>query len=216
MTAHRSTVIIAPGSPAIIDGLGSDKPSHELREIARECINTSSGAARIAIVGDKDEAMRTNISGSFQAWGAPQVQLGVGQYLPELIGYYLIGTKEQGKRIHQVEIKSYASFAEVIINPPELVLCILDGSAGLTARAPLALIDTAAQAHQWCCDLLATTSSSRQNNLEVDQKWLSERGVLAPQLWLELAQLTVSDAQLHYVDESLGVGRYVARWEVEW
>ena len=45
-------------------------------------------------------------------------------------------------------------------------------------------------------------------------EWLSQRGVIEPAMWEELAGLRPKKAQLLATDATLGVGRYVAGWEV--
>lgn len=47
-----------------------------------------------------------------------------------------------------------------------------------------------------------------------EAEWLKQRGVEEPELWLELAGCTPKRAQVRATDATLGVGRYVAGWEV--
>src|SRR5699024_10226211 len=90
-------------------------------------------------------------------------------------------------------------------DPEALTLVALDGSAGLTERAPLALLPQAAAADTWCRDLLA--------GREVGEL-PPESGILEPELWLELAALAPRRAELVDSDIGHGVGRYVAAWQI--
>ena len=93
-------------------------------------------------------------------------------------------------------------------DPEALTVVVADGSAGLTERAPLALVPEAQEAHEWCEEVLMGASASKAG------EWLSQRGVVEPALWEELAGLQPKKAQLLATDATLGVGRYVAGWEV--
>ena len=92
-------------------------------------------------------------------------------------------------------------------DPAALTLVAVDGSAGLTPRAPLTLLDRAQEADRWCRSVLAGRPVE-------DGGFLSEGGVLEPELWFELAALTPLRAELVEADTSHGVGRYVAAWEI--
>ncbi|MGO2573745.1 MAG: hypothetical protein ACTH8I_07015, partial [Corynebacterium casei] len=99
------------------------------------------------------------------------------------------------------------------LNSEALTIIVVDGSAGLTARAPLALLDSAEEINQWCQEVLSG------NNAQVGTEAISEHklvdaGVVEPQLWQELAAVQPRKAELIDVDVTLGVGRYVAAWEV--
>lgn len=152
------------------------------------------------LVGSRDEHWRTEHTGSFAAWGAPQVEVGAGNYLPELVQRYALGP-ELAQRVTGVR----AGLGE--INPNALTLVAVDGSAGMTLRAPLALLDTAEQADRWCRAVLsgAPHDMPTQANLE-------ESGVLEAGLWMELASVEKRDAALVEADTTLGVARYVAGW----
>lgn len=63
-------VLIIPSSPALVSELSPDAASSALRECARHMIADLSPAS-IDIVGACDTNFRTNVKGSFKAWGAP-------------------------------------------------------------------------------------------------------------------------------------------------
>ncbi|WP_350338458.1 hypothetical protein [Corynebacterium sp. UMB10119B.1] len=56
--------------------------------------------------------------------------------------------------------------------------------------------------------------SGKQSSLIREQE-MRDAGVLEPDIWLELQTLQPTKATLVDVDDTLGVGRYVAYWEVE-
>lgn len=201
-----NNVIFIPGSPALIPELSPhDAASRRLLNAAVEMVSTAlAGRNRqVEIVFSQDKRWFTAHEGSFLAWGAPQVDVGKGHYLGELVARYVLS--HAGLDADDVvgcrgEIDEFNSDICTVV--------VLDGSAGLTSRAPLALIDTAEVIHQWCQQALL----GKAPRMDVDT--LIQAGVIEPGLWLELAQLSPVDAQLVDVDLSLGVGRYIAAWEV--
>lgn len=195
-------LVMMPASPALLPELSpGDEAGAHLLQTLREVLQTAD-PARIELVGSRQQRWKTGLSGSFQAWGAPQVQVGAGNHLPELVQRYVLG--ELGSRI--VGIREELGQPD----PAALTLVALDGSAGLTARSPLTLLDAAPAADTWCRDLLAGSGAAQ----EVDAGWLMDAGILEPQPWLELAQLRPRKSELLAADTTLGVGRYVAAWEM--
>ena len=88
-----------------------------------------------------------------------------------------------------------------------LTVVVVDGPAGLTGRAPLSLVEGAAEADAALRRFLAGGGG-------VDVAALGAAGVIEPYLWGELAALRPVSARLVDADGSLGVGAYVAVWEV--
>ena len=88
-------------------------------------------------------------------------------------------------------------------DPDAITVVVVDGPAGLTPRAPLALVPGALETHEaivrW---------------LDGGEAVLVDTQVLEPELWRELAGLERKDARLIDADDTLGVGRYVAEWSV--
>ncbi len=191
-------LLIVPGSPALIAELSpADAPSARLRAAARALLPVGAGA-EIDIVGSRAQRWHTARDGSLAAWGAPGVDVGEGNFLPELIARYLY----PGARVRD-------SRARVGVLQRTTVV-VIDGSAGLTDRAPLALRAGADRAHEWCQELLRGADPAPMSAAELDAA-----GVLEPELWMELARLEPARAQLVAADESLGVGRYVACWQLD-
>lgn len=153
----------------------------------------------VEIVRPCNASERTELAGSFAAWGAPQVQVGAGNYLPELVARYALAPYEPEVR----EVREHIGVPE----PDVLTVVVVDGSAGLTARAPLALIESAPELHRALQQFVAGERSQLPEGME-------QLGVLEPGLWRELASLDARRQLLH-ADDSLGVGRYVGLWEVE-
>ena len=139
-------------------------------------------------------------TGSLKAWGAA-TNLGGGNYLPEIMARYVLHSVPQ---LHARASREHIGQPD----PAALTIVVADGSAGLTERAPLALVPGAQEAHEWCEEVLMGASASKAG------EWLSQRGVVEPALWEELAGLQPKKAQLLATDATLGVGRYVAGWEV--
>ena len=194
-------VLVMPSSPALVQELApADQPSHQLRDAARSILRPLQDLD-IEIVGSQSEATYTAHEGSFRAWGAPQVQVGGGHYLAELLARYVVGNTEGRVRSMRTNIGSFNSDCITIV--------LVDGSAGLTARAPLALLDTASASDQWCQEVLEGKKPAAWTRQQ-----LIDAGVLEPELWLELAAIIPSHAQLVHADTSTGVGRYIATWEV--
>ncbi len=191
-----------PGAPALVTELA---PAHEpgrrllgaVRATAAETVRAC-GLTAAEIVGSRSAAWRTEHAGSFAAWGAPHVSVGAGRYLPELVARYALGP---GIAVSE----SRAHIAP--LTPDALTVVVVDGSAGLTPRAPLSLVPGARELHEETLEFLAGGG-------KIDVATSAERGVAEPELWGELAALDVVEAELVDADDSLGVGAYVALWEV--
>nr|VDG63451.1 Uncharacterised protein [Streptococcus thermophilus] len=184
-------LLVVPGSPALVAELSPrDAAGRAIVAKAREL--TAGDTRAIEIVGSRDPRWRTEHTGSFRAWGA-DVHVGGGNYLPELIARYIFpGRTIVNSREHIQPL-----------NPDALTVVVVDGSAGLTPRAPLALISGAAETHRAMSAFLDGTGE-----LPAELP-----GVMEPGLWEELGVLEASKSVL-VSDDSLGVGRFLAAWEV--
>lgn len=188
-----------PSSPALVRELApAHRPSLEIVDVIRAAVD-SLRPAGIELVVSPDAKYRTEIAGSFSAWGAPQVTVLDGHDLAELVARYALGEHE-----HLVtEVRQH-------IGAPAggvLTVVVADGSAGLTTRAPLALVDGADEADSWCC-----LAAAGQSDRLVDATWLSDRGVMEPEPWHQIAELVQKrecEGALLAHDTTLGVGRYV-------
>ena len=196
-------LILMSGSPAQVPELApAEEASRQLaslsaRAVAEACARVG---APVELVTSRAERWYTGHSGSFRAWGAPQVKVSAGHHLPELVARHVL--ESAGVSIASARGRIGA------LNPEAVTVLVLDGSAGMTARAPLALLDGAAAAHEALLGLLDA------QDLALDSGALAAAGVLEPELWLELAALRPESAQIIYQDTHLGVGRYLASWQV--
>ncbi|WP_051866785.1 hypothetical protein [Corynebacterium atypicum] len=198
----RAQMIVIPSSPALVAELAvQDDPCRQLVARARELLGRLDGQAPIDLVGSRDRRWRTEHTGSFAAWGAPQVQVDAGNYLAELVCRYVLGQ-------HTERIRRVSSCLDAV-DPAALTIVSVDGSAGLTSKAPLSLIPTAADSHRWCTDLLAGRACPPRS-----ERWLRDAGVVEPRLWCELQGLKRVRGELIAADTSTGVGRYLALIEV--
>ncbi|WP_245533849.1 hypothetical protein [Corynebacterium lubricantis] len=187
------SLIVIPGSPAVVTELApADSAAAQVREHVASLLDDRPRE----VIGSSDPRWKTSLEGSFKAWGA-DVNVGAGTDLAELVARYLVD--------------EIASFRDSIgeINPKALTVVVVDGPAGLTARAPLSLIPEAPQTHEKFQQLLVGA------NVQITHAELESAGVVEPQLWLELARLQPTKAELLFADDSLGVGRYVAAWELQ-
>lgn len=206
-------LMIMPASPALAEELSpSDDASRALLsaacELARDAARVSgSSPLQVDIVGSRDVRWRTEHTGSLKAWGAPQVNVGGGNSFPEIMARYVLSralnrtSDEPGFVVED----SRAELGEV--RPGRLTVVCVDGSAGLTERAPLALVDGARDAHLWCESILAGGEG------HCDEERLRAAGVLETSLWAQLASVHPRHAELRAADSTLGVGRYVAGWQ---
>lgn len=195
----RACLLVMPGSPALVRELApADEPSQRLLNSIRETAGKLTKT--IDIVCSHDRRWTTHLAGSFAAWGAPHVEVRGGHVLGELVARYCLhGATVRESREHLLPL-----------DPSVLTVLVVDGPAGLTTRAPLALIPAAADTH----DKLQALLSGKQSSLIREQE-MRDAGVLEPDIWLELQTLQPTNATLVDVDDTLGVGRYVAYWEVE-
>lgn len=191
-------VLIVPGSPALVEELAPrDTAGREIVRTIREL--AAHDTREIHIVGSHDARWRTEHTGSFAAWGAPRTTVGGGNYLAELVARYCLG--DASTRV----VESRGTLAP--FNADVLTVVVADGSAGLTQRAPLALIDGAPHTHELMARFL-----DGDGELPGD---LAEHGVVEPSLWHELAALNAAYQQLMACDATHGVGRFVATWQVD-
>jgi len=206
MEYTMNNVVFLPGSPALVTELSpSDEPSQRLLNSATQLLTPliKQHIGPIHVVFSHDKRWYTAHEGSFRAWGAPQVNVAKGHFLGELVARYIL-------QAAGVSAESITECRANIgrIDPLALTVVVLDGSAGLTQRAPLALLDSAESAHQWCSQVLQGHASPMHAHKLIDA------GVIEPELWLELAQLAPEEAQLVDSDATLGVGRFIAAWKV--
>lgn len=199
MTRVSPNLVVMPAGPALVQALApADAAGRSLVAGIRSLVDAA-GTLPIHLVGSRSPRWETGVPGSFRAWGAPQVDVGEGRFLPELVQRHVLG--ERAARVADVR----GSLG--VPDPAALTLVAVDGSAGLTPRAPLTLLDRAQEADRWCRSVLAGRPVE-------DGGFLPEGGVLEPELWFELAALTPLRAELVEADTSHGVGRYVAAWEI--
>lgn len=203
MSLMTPNLLVMPASPALVAEL-SPRDAVGAAQLAtiRELVSAVPADRPIVLVGSHDPRWETGCVGSFRAWGAPQVTVGKGRFLPELVQRYALA--EDAARV--VAVRDTLGEPD----PEVLTIVAVDGSAGLTPRAPLALLDEAPQAHEWCRAVLGGEDVAGV----MDGASLSTAGVIEPDLWLELAALSPRHAQVHSADVSLGVGRFVAGWEL--
>ena len=205
MDYTMNNVVFLPSSPALIAELApNDEPSRRLLNEAVKLLTplVQEHPASIDVVCSHDQRWYTAHQGSSRAWGAPQVGVGQGHYLGELIARYILQAAgaEAG---HVSESRDYIGQ----LNSSTLTIVMLDGSGGLTERAPLALLDTAAEVHSWCQEALQGQASPMEEHRLIDG------GVIEPSLWLEVQKLRPRQAQLVDSDSTLGVGRFIATWK---
>lgn len=187
----RGNVWIIPGSPALALSR-DDEPSQRLRSATRSLAATANERP-IDIACSLDSKWHTAHTGSLRAWGGPDVTVRAGNYLGEIVARYALGDPE----VREVRPRIGD------IDPHAVTVVVVDGPAGLTERAPLALQPGAPEAHEAIVRWLGGAEA-----VVVDTH------VLEPQLWRELAALERKGARLIDADASLGVGRYVAEWSV--
>ncbi|KGF25090.1 hypothetical protein CJ203_07090 [Corynebacterium tuscaniense] len=194
---NQFNVLIIPGSPALVPELAPrDDAGRKLVSAIRALIEND--ARPIHIVGSRDSRWYTQHTGSFAAWGAPQVNVGRGNYVAELVARYCFGPAVARVTDSRGTLKPF--------DPEVLTIVVLDGSAGLTQRAPLALIEGAEATHEQMARFLDGKATLPKD--------LAKHGVIEPALWEELAAQPAKNEQLIVADASLGVGRFVATWEV--
>lgn len=189
-----------PASPALVPELApADEAAARLRRHLDAAIGNDDRP--IELVGSRAPQWRTEHAGSFAAWGARTVQVRKGHYLAELLQRFVLGERQDRVTEVRDEIGQ--------INPEALTLVATDGSAGMTPRAPFALLDDAANADEFCRAVLSG---------EATPAWTAEQlagaGILDAELWRELAGVDKRSARLIDADTSTGVARYVAAWSL--
>lgn len=185
----RSNLWIVPGSPALALS-PDDAASLRLTQAVRKLAGTAEGRA-IDIVCSVDERWATAHTGSFAAWGAPEITVRDGRYLGELVARFALGDPP----VRDVRGELGA------LDPDAVTVVVLDGPAGLTPRAPLALVEGAPEYHQQILRWL-----------DGGEPVVVDKQLLEPALWHELAALRPHRTELLDHDDTLGVGRFVARW----
>lgn len=182
-----------------------DVSSAELAQMIRQQLKNAKHNFLADIVGSRCRKWYTEHTGSLRAWGQAGINLSTGNYLPELIAAYFLD-------VVGIEIAESRARLEPV-NPKRLTVVVIDGSAGLHDKAPLSLLPRANDVHQWCIKLL---SDPKKATTPVSAAALRDAGIIEPNLWLELFQLAprVNHAQLISSDVTLGVGRYIATWEI--
>lgn len=198
MGVNQFNVCVVPGSPALVAELApGDFVGRAMVRTVRELAEKDARA--VHIVGSRDGRWRTERTGSLAAWGAPNVAVGGGNYLAELVARYCLGTGAERVTDSRATLAPF--------DPEALTVVVVDGSAGLTRRAPLALVDGAQETHEHMARFLAGDDALPDE--------LAVRGVVEPALWHELAALRPVRCELLAHDASLGVGRFVAAWQVD-
>lgn len=158
----------------------------------------------IHLVGSRDDRWRTGHRGSLRAWGASPTapQAAEGYHLPEILQRLVLGPARE-ELVREVR-------GELLpLDPQALTIVSLDGSAGMTPRAPLALLDGAEWVDLWCRRLLGGKGFG-QPAPPVTAAELKEAGIIEPELWMELVGVRLRSARLLAAEHSMGVGRYVA------
>lgn len=197
-------LVVMPASPALAVELApGDAASRELLDSLCKILQSAvtKHTTGIDIVASRNSRWHTVHTGSLRAWGAPHVQLGAGNYLPEIMAHYAL----RAAGLEHLPVHESREHMGTL-DDASLTILVIDGSAGLTPRAPLALLDDGPAADEWCQKLLKG---------EMAQPFpLQDAGVVEPELWLELAEIQPQSVRLVAADSSLGVGRYIAEWEV--
>lgn len=201
---------------------------HLLTEVLAELDRNAKAdgdAFDITIVGSQAERWRTEHSGSFSAWGAdvrvPTEEPDSGNFLPELIARYLLDLARS--RVPELGLRTESvAYTEQLPSTPGsgLIVVVVDGSAGLDEKAPLASVPGAQDIHEHMRDFLEQ-GESFQPAASWTSESLQKAGVIEPYLWEQLVELDrrlVSqgvdvDRKVWEHDSSLGVGRFVAHWQ---
>ncbi|MCK7663086.1 hypothetical protein M0E87_05315 [Corynebacterium sp. CCM 9185] len=195
-------VVVVPASPALVLSGDADPAGSWLRAAAGRVLGRYRDIP-VHLVGSRDPRWWTCHWGSFAAWGDASVDVGAGDHLPELVQRFLLGADNR-KRV--VDVRGKLGHPD----PGVLTVVAVDGSAGLTERAPLALIAGAESVDAWCRALLAGEPPEPMTT-----DGLREGGIIEPDLWLELAEVRPDRADLVAADTTTGVGRYIAEWGID-
>lgn len=195
-------VIFIPTSPAVVPELGrSDSDSAQLLGSALSLIDVVRAdhpGASITLLGSHSPENFTAHTGSFRAWGAPDVEVGEGNHLAELVMRYVLG-----------KVDEPVSVAQELTNPDDIILYGLDGPAALSDQAPLSLLPGAQARHEWCQSLLAGEEVTWPDDVQE----LAADGIVEPELWWQLKDVRPIGAKVLAASDEHGVGRYLALWE---
>ncbi len=219
--ASGGDLVVVSGSPAQIPALA---PNHApSTALAHHAIEALADALRrqprgIAVVSQRSQRWYTAHRGSFRAWGAPDVVVAKGHHLGDLVAMYLLEQAVLAAKIPPAAVDiEEVEFLDHIPQPSGgLTVVVADGSAGLTPKAPLSLLQNAAPTQDWCEALLGA-----QMPAPMTQQDLTQGGVIEADMWLELYRFGTGPAgaglkrSLIHRDHSLGVGRCVALWSQE-
>lgn len=124
--AHTGAIVVIPGSPALVPDLS---PRDQVNQVARDFLAPILEAAEAAqqpvdLVYAAGEKEYTAHTGSFAAWGAPQVTVSAGNYLPELVARFLmlsaIGRELRIRRSYRVGTDAHADASSSIVSSLDL------------------------------------------------------------------------------------------------
>lgn len=124
--AHPGAIVVIPGSPALVPDLS---PRDQLNQVARDFLAPILEAAEAArqpidLVYAGGEKEYTAHTGSFAAWGAPQVTVSAGNYLPELVARFLmlsaIGRELPIRRSYRLGTDAHADASSSIVSSLDL------------------------------------------------------------------------------------------------
>lgn len=215
-------ILVLPGSPALFSPLSGESAADNAQMLAAidELLRahlTRPGAgepaAEVHIVASLDPRWYTAHQGSLRAWGlnahvtADAFPAGQGHHLGEIIARLLL--ERAGVEPSRItEVRSDIGQP----SPHAVTVVVLDGSAGLDARAPLSLLPTSMEVHEWC----GTVLRGGQSETLADDSWLSAGGIVEPSPWQELAALRRTGVQGQIGCEQIvnGVGRFAAALEI--
>ena len=220
LTAPRAVMAIISGSPAQVVQLSpGSADAAALRRQQVEVLRrgwellAAQSPARVDIICSHDRRWYTGHRGSFAAWGAAELNVGGGNYLGELVARYLLDCAG----IKPADIRVRSRIGQV--DPQALSIVVVDGSAGLDARAPLSLLPQAHNVADWCQRLCRTGQAPTAGTLS---EFLSTGGIIEPALWQELAQCASAAAATGASPNVLqaqytligGVGHHSALWHL--
>lgn len=218
-------ILVLPGSPALFSPLSGEAAADNAQMLAAidELLRAHLTAltkpkageptADVHIVSSQGSRWYTAHRGSLRAWGvtahvaADALPAGQGHHLGEIIARLLLERAGvEPSRITEVR-------GDIGQPSPDVVtVVVLDGSAGLDARAPLSLLPTGPAVHDWCRRVL----QGAQPETLADASWLTAGGIVEPALWLELAALSGAGVQGQIGCEQIvgGVARFAAALEI--
>lgn len=202
-------IIFVPHSLALVAQLSPhDSSSIELRQRIVELLRQRVDKP-VCIHYAQRASDYTAHTGSFRAWGAPQVTVGAGNHSPELIARYLLADAGHAGEISTQPVLEAGG--DIVVRAGWVNLVLIDAVAGLTIKAPKYLRPTAAATHQWCVQVLSEELPATCLTLEE----LAQAGVDNPMLWLSIYALRATakwQPDSCYVDTTHGVARFIATW----